>query len=280
MAVNNNRKIKRKVRNAYIISTVSIALVLFLLGAVGYLILGALNASNRLKENVSVFVMLKDGIPEETSAAVKRQLETNPAIREVKFIPKDQAGGRFPGLSGKRFRRISADESAAGFLRGETGRTFGRNRALSALEKQVMSWDGVDEVVYQRNVIEQVTSNINKFQPGAVAVRRRAADYFADPAEQYDPRYDFLETLPDPYDEAGRGHALVYYEAVPGRQYLAGNLCRADLVGDAGRDDRRAARRAAGGEVRFGSVATAVHFRGDDGGGYPHFAGVHRFRRS
>ena len=40
MAVNNNRKIKRKVRNAYIISTVSIALVLFLLGAVGYLILG------------------------------------------------------------------------------------------------------------------------------------------------------------------------------------------------------------------------------------------------
>ena len=58
MAVNNNRKIKRKVRNAYIISTVSIALVLFLLGAVGYLILGALNASNRLKENVSVFFLM------------------------------------------------------------------------------------------------------------------------------------------------------------------------------------------------------------------------------
>ncbi len=36
MAVNNNRKIKRKVRNAYIISTVSIALVLFaILGGIG-----------------------------------------------------------------------------------------------------------------------------------------------------------------------------------------------------------------------------------------------------
>ena len=58
MAVNNNRKIKRKVRNAYIISTVSIALVLFLLGAVGYLIMGALNATERLKENVTVYVML------------------------------------------------------------------------------------------------------------------------------------------------------------------------------------------------------------------------------
>ena len=79
MAVNNNRKIKRKVRNAYIISTVSIALVLFLLGAVGYLILGALNASNRLKENVSVFVMLKDaagsGKRETGTAAAFNQRE-------------------------------------------------------------------------------------------------------------------------------------------------------------------------------------------------------------
>lgn len=58
MAVDKNKRIKRRVRNAYIVSTVSIALVLFLLGAVGYLIMGALNATERLKENVTVYVML------------------------------------------------------------------------------------------------------------------------------------------------------------------------------------------------------------------------------
>ncbi len=71
MAVDKNKRIKRRVRNAYIVSTVSIALVLFLLGAVGYLIMGALNATERLKENVTVYVMLRDDITAEQSAALK-----------------------------------------------------------------------------------------------------------------------------------------------------------------------------------------------------------------
>ena len=41
--------------------------------------------------------------------------------------------------------------------------TSAEKEALSALERQLLSWEGVDEVVYQRSVIDQITSNINKF---------------------------------------------------------------------------------------------------------------------
>ena len=48
MAVNNNRKIKRKVRNAYIISTVSIALVLFVfIMAINVLLNAVLKGGNK-----------------------------------------------------------------------------------------------------------------------------------------------------------------------------------------------------------------------------------------
>lgn len=142
-----------------------------------------------------------------------------------------------------------------------------------------MSWDGVDEVVYQRNVIEQVTSNINKFNlvlllfGGALLIISLILLNNTIRVTIFSKRY-LIHTM------KLVGATRWFITNRSWRQYLAGNLWRADLVGDAGRDDRRAARRAAGGEVRFGSVATAVHFRGDDGGGYPHFAGVHRFRRS
>ena len=76
MAVDKNKRIKRRVRNAYIVSTVSIALVLFLLGAVGYLIMGALNATERLKENVTVYVMLRDDITAEQSAALDVEMQS------------------------------------------------------------------------------------------------------------------------------------------------------------------------------------------------------------
>ena len=40
----DDKRLRRKVRNSYIVSTVSIALVLFLLGSVGYLMVAALTA--------------------------------------------------------------------------------------------------------------------------------------------------------------------------------------------------------------------------------------------
>ena len=58
----NNRIIRRKVRNSYIVSTVSIALVLFLLGAVGYLMTAAMRVADSLQESVTLIVELEKGI--------------------------------------------------------------------------------------------------------------------------------------------------------------------------------------------------------------------------
>ncbi|MDD3108263.1 MAG: permease-like cell division protein FtsX [Alistipes sp.] len=163
MAYNNPRKIKRKVRNAYMISTVSIALVLFLLGAVGYLIVGALNASNRLKENVSVFVMLTDEITPECSASVKQKLTAMPTLKEVTFISKDVAADSFKAYLGHDFEDFLQTNPLPDAYEVKLEGHASDPQTLAALEKQLMTWEGVDEVVYQRNVMEQISSNINKF---------------------------------------------------------------------------------------------------------------------
>ena len=116
MAVDKNKRIKRRVRNAYIVSTVSIALVLFLLGAVGYLIMGALNATERLKENVTVYVMLRDDITAEQSAALKGRIEKHGGRARGEVYVQGRGGGRVSGLSGRRFRRLSAGKSASGHV--------------------------------------------------------------------------------------------------------------------------------------------------------------------
>ena len=50
----DNKRLKRRVRNSYIVSTVSMALVLFLLGSVGYLMTAALRVARTLQESVNV----------------------------------------------------------------------------------------------------------------------------------------------------------------------------------------------------------------------------------
>lgn len=154
---------KRKVRNAYAISTVSIALVLFLLGAVGYLILGALNASDRLKESVSVYVMLDQNAAPDTVATIGKQLQALESVKGVRFISKDQAAREFQEYLGNDFVDFLQENPLPDSYELNLDAAASDRQSLAQLEKQISAWEGVEEVVYQKNVIDQISSNINKF---------------------------------------------------------------------------------------------------------------------
>lgn len=161
--MDNNKRIRRKVRNAYIISTVSVALVLFLLGSVGYLILGALGTTQRLKESMTVYVMLSDTVSAQTTTAIGEKLKTNRSVREMKFIGKDQAAQEFQEYLGDDFIEFLDQNPLPDAYELKMTAAASDKASLEALEKEVSTWEGVNEVVYQRGVLEQIGQNINKF---------------------------------------------------------------------------------------------------------------------
>lgn len=163
MATDENRKIRRKVRNAYIISTVSMALVLFLLGTVSYLILGALNASDRLKESVTVHVMLADGLTQGRVDSIGVQLTAYEGVKDARFVTKDQAAAEFMEYNNDDFVEFLNYNPLPDSYEVTLEAASSHRESITALEKEVAGWSGVDEVVYQRNVIDQISSNINKF---------------------------------------------------------------------------------------------------------------------
>jgi hypothetical protein len=65
MSANSEKRVERKVRRSYLISTVSIALVLFILGAVSYVTLSAISAAEALRERVIVSVEIVDGLDKD-----------------------------------------------------------------------------------------------------------------------------------------------------------------------------------------------------------------------
>ena len=161
--MDNNKRIRRKVRNAYIISTVSVALVLFLLGSVGYLILGALGTTQRLKESMTVYVMLSDTVSAQTTTAIGEKLKANRSVREMKFIGKDQAAQEFQEYLGDDFIEFLDQNPLPDAYELKMTAAASDKASLEALEKEVSTWEGVNEVVYQRGVLEQISQNINKF---------------------------------------------------------------------------------------------------------------------
>lgn len=159
----NTKSLRRKVRNSYIISTISIALVLFLLGSVGYLIFNAVRATYLMKENVAIHLMIKQGTSNERIAEIGRELGAHEAVKEVTFVPKAVAAENFKEQIGSDFVEFLAFNPLPDAYEVKLHAQYSDKDYVRKFEKEAASWNGIEEVVYQRAVVEQIGSNINKF---------------------------------------------------------------------------------------------------------------------
>lgn len=94
-----DRRIQRKVRHSYIISTVSIALVLFMLGVVSYVTLSALSAAHDLRGSVVVSVELGHDVDDEARQQVLESIEATGVCDDVEFLDRESK------FSDEEFRR-------------------------------------------------------------------------------------------------------------------------------------------------------------------------------
>lgn len=84
-----DKKMGRKVMRSYIISTISIALVLFMLGVVSYVTLSAIKAARTLRESVVVSVEVADDISAESRKALEMMFEDRTVCSGAQFLSKD-----------------------------------------------------------------------------------------------------------------------------------------------------------------------------------------------
>ena len=163
MAQQENKRLKRKVRNSYFISTVSISLVLFLLGSVGYLIMNALNATEQMQESMTIYVMLDTDISTDDANAVGTRLHAMEEVRDAVFVSKEAAAEDFKHYVGGDFEEFLEYNPLPDSWEVRMKSDYSTREAVEKFEKSALGWQGVDEVVYQKNVVEQIGSNIRSF---------------------------------------------------------------------------------------------------------------------
>lgn len=141
----DNKRLKRRVRNSYIVSTVSMALVLFLLGSVGYLMTAALRVARTLQESVTVTVELADGVDSLRRGEIERRLRGDEMVRDIEFVSKQTKDRRrgVPPHVRKRDRggawRKPAQRQFRGAPLGRVGR-LGAARRLHGQGRRCGAW--------------------------------------------------------------------------------------------------------------------------------------------
>lgn len=162
----DDKRLKRKVRNSYIVSTVSMALVLFLLGSVGYLIAAAMTVAATLQESVTVTVELRNDADSTARAAVGAALEREELTREVLFLSKEEkaADGDFRKMFESEFEEILEENPLPDSYEVRLTAQAEERAEVDAFIRRVGRLEGVDRVSYPERMADRLHATVGKIR--------------------------------------------------------------------------------------------------------------------
>ena len=151
---------------SYLISTVSMALVLFILGTIGFAMLSLLKSSKQVREGVVMIVELKDGFSAEQRDSLQMKIADNRLVAAVDFVSKDEK------LADEDFRRafdidikdILSDNPLPDSFDVTLSSAAAETEELEAFVQQIKQLDGVSYVSYPKELIAQVHSVLDVMQ--------------------------------------------------------------------------------------------------------------------
>lgn len=162
--MSGGKQLRRKVRGSYAISTVSVAMVLFLVASVGYIIWNLSKATDNIKERMTLYVMMEEGAANEVTEEVGFKLRAMDGIREVRFISKSDAAADFKNFAGGNFEEFLEYNPLPASFEVRLMASESPKELVQRIESVVVEWKGVDEVIYQRGMVESMDSNLGKFK--------------------------------------------------------------------------------------------------------------------
>lgn len=161
-----DNRLRRKVRNSYLVSTISLTLVLFLLGSVGYLLTVAKQAADSLQKNITVSVELKKRTDENQRQKIEKQLKSDKMVASLRFVSKDDKAqdAQFRQLFDSEFEEVLEDNPLLDSYELTLVTPDADQKQLDALVSRLNKIDGVDRAYYPVQLAEQLHGTIGKIR--------------------------------------------------------------------------------------------------------------------
>ena len=156
----------RRVLNSYFSVTISITFVLFLLGILGLFVLNYRSITSHFKEQISMNVYLKNNAKEIEITQLQKKILLNPATKKLNYISKEEAAKSYVSEIGEDFVNFLGYNPLLDVIDIFFNASYVNNQTLSSTKIDIESFDFVDEVVYDKPLLELLEDNIRKITFG------------------------------------------------------------------------------------------------------------------
>ena len=153
---------RRRLVNAYLSSVVSISLVLLLVGVAAMLLVNTRSVSEFFKENLQVSVMMKQEVSDEEAAVFKNEIDSMRFVRNAELITKARGEKEMAEMLGADFLSVFETSPIPVSIVVTLDADYVSRDSLKIVEKAMMKSPMVDEVVYQKSLVDALNSNLNR----------------------------------------------------------------------------------------------------------------------
>lgn len=147
---------------AGVITTVSITLVLFLLGATYLTAFVGKGFSSYLKENMGISIELSDDLSESEIASLQKDLNKNPYIRSAKYISKEEVKKQLVEDLGRDPEEVLGYNPAKGYFDVFVKADYVNADSMKVVEKSLKGKTVIKNVVYSTDDISMANANLSK----------------------------------------------------------------------------------------------------------------------
>ncbi len=150
---------KRRIKSSSATVIISLALVLFMLGLLGLVVLNARKLSNHIKENIGFQVILKDTTTAAQVDGLQQEISASAFAKSVVHITKEQAAEKLKTDLGEDFISFLGFNPLLSTLDVKLNADYANADTLVEIEKSLLQKPFVKEVVYHKDMIKQVNEN-------------------------------------------------------------------------------------------------------------------------
>jgi len=153
---------KTRLRSSYLTLIVSVSLVLFLLGVLGFILINARELADYFRESLSFSVMLNDEAKEADIRMLQKDLDAKVYVKSTKYISKDEAAVKMKEDLGEDFINFLGDNPLPPSIDVYLYAGYTAPDSVSKIEKYVLEYPFVKEVYYQESLLFLINENVKK----------------------------------------------------------------------------------------------------------------------
>ena len=153
---------KRRLISSYFSVVLSIALVLFLLGLLGMLVLNAKKVSDHFKEQVVVTIYLKETAKEVEIKQLEKSLAMADYVKSTEYVTKEQAAEFLKAENGEDFMDFVGYNPLQNSIDVHLKADFVTSEHLEKISEEATSKNFVDEVTYDNDLVNLMNENVQK----------------------------------------------------------------------------------------------------------------------